>query len=221
MLSCQTSQLHSSLLRVGDRPVSYIPAMTTSKWASVQLAAAPAGAEPSNFASNVHPSNLNSTPTAAQQRGASDSSSHDTRSSRTPLQVAFLVPNIICYLRLGLLVVAWGLAASGRHPPAALGAYLACFVLDSVDGMLARRLNQVWVPGLAAVLSVTHASGMPSYPSIAAREMIWVEHDQARAGCTQLLVAAVGHEMHRALLWRCTSVVPHSAHHPGRGPDSV
>jgi hypothetical protein len=142
MLSCQTSQLHSSLLRVGDRPVSYIPAMTTSKRASVQLAAAPAGAEPSNFASNVQPSSPSSNPAAAQQRGASDNNSHAGH-SRTPLQVVLLVPNIICYLRLGLLVVAWGLAASGRHPPAALGAYLACFALDSVDGMLARRLNQV------------------------------------------------------------------------------
>lgn len=61
-------------------------------------------------------------------------------------EVLFFVPNLICYLRLALLVSAEALLLCGPWPWAALACHVANLCLDAVDGEAARRLNQVRIP---------------------------------------------------------------------------
>lgn len=56
-------------------------------------------------------------------------------------QVLVLAPNLIGYFRLCLLVL--GIAFSSLNPVLSFWLFLLNFVLDGVDGMLARRWNQV------------------------------------------------------------------------------
>ncbi|XP_038053739.1 uncharacterized protein LOC119726211 [Patiria miniata] len=55
------------------------------------------------------------------------------------LNIYFYVPNIIGYVRLLLLLLAWFCL---RYPPWFITFYLSSFFLDFVDGAVARRLHQ-------------------------------------------------------------------------------
>ena len=75
-------------------------------------------------------------------------------------RVLLYVPNLICYLRLLLIITAESCLSTssaqinnGGHDEAAVGAhylvlvlYLFSMALDAADGAAARALNQVWSP---------------------------------------------------------------------------
>ena len=60
-------------------------------------------------------------------------------------EVLLFVPNLICYLRLALLLAAEALLLCGPWPWAALACHVANLCLDAVDGMAARKLHQARV----------------------------------------------------------------------------
>jgi len=67
-----------------------------------------------------------------------------------PWEILLFVPNLVGYVRIGVVIAA--LTAGTSHAELVVWLFIICFVLDFVDGLLARRLNQT--SGFGALLDV-------------------------------------------------------------------
>ncbi|GLC58690.1 hypothetical protein PLESTB_001390200 [Pleodorina starrii] len=105
------------------------------------------------------PNHCHVVPTAAS-KSTVDSSNLQTDLTRRPrpsaLAIALYVPNLVCYGRLVLLAAAALVAAS--RPAAAVSLILLNFILDGVDGAVARRLGQTSAFGSFLDVAVDLAS---------------------------------------------------------------
>ena len=102
----------------------------------------PAGRSPSPSPSRRKPATPRS-PSVSKPEPAAGAGSPPP----STLAVLLYVPNLIGYARLLLIAAAFHIPGLYAEKPSAfLGLYALSAVLDGVDGLAARRLNQVWCP---------------------------------------------------------------------------